>query len=290
MNTQIIQQRLNQYKAQAPLDEENALKEITQEIALSGLSRAGFFKVAAFQGGTCLRICHGLRRFSEDLDFALDTPNPSFNWQPYLKSLQTELEAYGYQLEISDRSSLKSTVKVGFLKDSSIGNLLVFHYPLKGPRKSLKIKLEIDTNPPEGSSSVQSYAEFPLTVPIVAHDLPSLFAGKIHAILCRTWGKGRDWFDFNWYVAQKTLPNFKLLDAAFQQNGPWQDRNPQITPEWLLEKLEDKIKSTEWNKQKEDIVRFVRVSDLDLLSPWGKDFFMDRLAILKSTLDAPEQP
>ena len=285
MNTQIIQERLNQYKAQSPQEEEHALKEITQEIALSGLSRAGFFKAAAFQGGTCLRICHGLRRFSEDLDFALNTPNSDFDWEPYLKSLKFELEAYGYQLEVSDRSSLKSTVKTGFLKDSSIGNLLVFHYPLSGPRKSLKIKLEIDTNPPAGASNTQSYIEFPLTVPIVAHDLSSLFAGKTHAILCRTWGKGRDWFDFNWYIAQKTLVNFKLLEAAIQQNGPWQNQNLQITPNWLLEKLEDKIKSTDWGKQKEDIVRFVRKSDLDLLNLWGKDFFLERLGILTETLN-----
>src|SRR3989338_8121758 len=134
MTVSVIQQKLDEYKPLDALEEENSLKEVSQEIILSGLSRAGFFKIAAFMGGTCLRICFGLRRFSEDLDFALNKSNPDFDWKPYLVSLRTELEAYGYQLEVSDRSSLSSAVKVGFLKDNSIGKLLEFHHPLSGPR------------------------------------------------------------------------------------------------------------------------------------------------------------
>src|SRR5262245_57980753 len=123
MSIQIIQHKLQEFKPENPLEEQNALKEITQEIALSGLSRAGFFKEAAFQGGTCLRIFYGLNRFSEDLDFALLKPREGFNWRPYLNSLQTELEVYGYKLEVEDRSSFDKTVKVGFLKDDSIGKI-----------------------------------------------------------------------------------------------------------------------------------------------------------------------
>lgn len=98
MSIQVIEQRLHEYQPKNQLEEENALKEITQEIALAALSHAGFFKFAAFQGGTCLRIIHGINRFSADLDFSLQSPNSSFRWEPYLKALKTELEVYGYQI------------------------------------------------------------------------------------------------------------------------------------------------------------------------------------------------
>jgi len=71
----IIKEKLGRYGATNALEEENALKEILQEIALYALWRADFFDCALFQGGTSLRILHGLPRFSEDLDFLLRVPN-----------------------------------------------------------------------------------------------------------------------------------------------------------------------------------------------------------------------
>ena len=193
MSVKLIQDRLSRYQSRNQLEEENAIKEITQEVALSGLSRAGFFKIAAFQGGTCLRILYGLNRFSEDLDFVLNQPDQTFDWTPYLKSLKTELEAYGYQLQIQDRSNAENAIKVGFLKDDSIGKVLFLsHRNQQGLASSIKIKLEIDTNPPGGSTVEQKYIDFPVTVPILAHDSSSLFSGKSHALLCRSWEKGRD--------------------------------------------------------------------------------------------------
>ena len=277
MSIEIIQQRLNSYKPINELEEQNALKEITQEIALSGLSRAGFFKEAVFQGGTCLRIFYGLNRFSEDLVFALLKTNKVFKWSPYLKSLQTELEAYGYTIHIDDRSSLKNVVKVGFLKANSIGKMLTLKHPNASSQQSIKIKLEIDTNPPLGANAEQKYLKFPLTVPVVTHDLPSLFAGKSHALLCREWEKGRDWYDFLWYISQNISLNFEFLTHAIDQMGPWKGQKIRVTKQWYLDALRKKILQTDWAKQKKDVARFLKKHDLDLIERWNKDFFIERL-------------
>jgi hypothetical protein len=280
MSIKIIQERLNTYRPINELEELNALKEITQEIALSGLARAGFFKNAAFQGGTCLRILYGLNRFSEDLDFALLAPNENFQWKPYLASLETELESYGYKISVEDRSKLDNAVKVGFLKDQSIGKILVLNYPAAHQQKSLKIKLEIDTNPPLGALIEQKYLDFPLTIPISTHDLSSLFAGKCHALLCRQWEKGRDWFDFLWYVSRKAPLNLALLTNAIDQFGPWRGKKIQVSKEWCVEKLREKILDTDWNKQKGDIERFLKQSNVESLQFWNNDFFLERLEYL----------
>lgn len=284
MNTRVVQDRLNQYQPANQIEEENAIKEITQEIALSGLSRAGFFKSAVFQGGSCLRILYGLNRFSEDLDFALQKPDPAFDLSNYLSSLQGELASYGYKIDIQDRSKEGSAVKAGFLKDDSIGKVLTLRHPGQGTRKSIRIKLEVDTNPPEGAQSEQKYIDFPVTVPILVHDLPSLFASKSHAILCRPWPKGRDWFDFVWYVGRKVTINYDLLSAAIEQAGPWKGQGIRINKAWFLERLREKILFTDWQDQKEDVVRFLKQSDLDLLNTWGAEFFLDRISVLAETL------
>ena len=280
----IIQSRLNVYNPVNEQEEQNAIKEITQEIALTGLSRVGFFKEAAFLGGTSLRILHGLNRFSEDLDFSLIAPTQTFNWAKYLGGLQLEVEAYGYKIEIIDRSSVGNAVKSAFLKENSIGKLLTLHHPAQGPQKTLKIKFEIDTNPPLGAAFEERYVDFPVTVPVLTYDLPSLFAGKSHALLCRDWGKGRDWFDFIWYVGQKTHINWLFLSNAIKQNGPWQGANIRVTKQWYVERLREKIVGTDWKKQVEDVSRFVKKHDVDLLQHWGVDFFLMRVEALEKYL------
>lgn len=277
MSIKIIQDKLDQYKPQTQLDEENALKEIAQEIALSALSRSGFFKVAAFQGGTCLRILYGLNRFSEDLDFALHEPNPSFKWSPYAKNLQAELETYGFQFTIQDRDKDK-TVKNIFLKSDSIGNILHLNYRDQINRRPIKIKLEIDTNPPLGAKIDQKYIDFPVTVPVVCHDIPSLFAGKSHALLCREIAKGRDWYDFSWYAGRKTSINFDFLSNALEQFGPWKGQKIKVNKKWYYENLSTKIKKTDWTQQQKDLERFLKPKDLELLQQeWSEKFFLKRL-------------
>ena len=184
MSVKMIQDRLDSYGCRSTLEEEQALREITQEIALASLGRTDFFQKTGLQGGTCLRIFHGLNRFSEDLDFALQTPNSGFVLRPYLDVLAKELAAYGYELEMDDRSKADQIVLMAFLKDDSLGNLLQLAYrPVTGPSRKLRIKLEVDTNPPAGAKFETKYLDFPFPSAVCVFDLSSLFAGKLHALL-----------------------------------------------------------------------------------------------------------
>jgi len=197
MSVKIIQDRLDSYGCQSTLEEEQALREITQEIVLAALGRTDFFQKAGFQGGTCLRIFYGVNRFSEDLDFALQKPESSFLLKPYLDDLAKEVKAYGYALELDDRSKVDQAVRQAFVKDNSLGNLLRLNYkPATGPLRKLRIKLEVDTNPPAGAAFETKYLDFPFPSAVCVFALPSLFAGKLHALLCREYLKGRDWYDF----------------------------------------------------------------------------------------------
>ncbi|MBI1869698.1 MAG: nucleotidyl transferase AbiEii/AbiGii toxin family protein [Chlamydiae bacterium] len=278
MSVKIIQERLNSYACQTEQEEENALREITQEIALAALSRAGFFKEAAFQGGTCLRVLYGLERFSEDIDFALQAINRDFKLEGYLKNLAVEFQSYGYQLEIQDRQKVSDTVKKVFLKDDSVGKLLIFkHSRWTRASRKIRVKLEIDTNPPEGSQFEVKFLDFPFPFPVTVHDLPTLFAGKSHALLCREYVKGRDWYDFVWYTSRKTPINFKFLASAIFQQGPCQNQNLNIDQVWYCREMENKIRSMDWERVKEDVKRFLKKGSEGMLEFWNEAFFLERL-------------
>ena len=283
MSIDVIQNRLLTYQSQTILEQEHALKEITQEIALLALARAGFFRVAAFQGGTCLRILYGLERFSEDLDFVLEKPDHQFNWTTYLNTMRDEFNAYGFTLEINDKRKLDRAIQTAFLKADSVGGLLVIK-DIRTQHTKLKIKLEIDTNPPDSSTYELKYLDFPLPYSIKTQDLSSLFASKIHALLCRPYVKGRDWYDFIWYVARKTPINFALLSHAINQAGPWQGHNIIVNSTWFLNELKTKIESIDWRAAKKDVARFLRARELTTLELWSKDFFLSRAEKLEQYL------
>jgi len=281
MSIQLIEERLLTYQPKTVLEQENALKEIAQEIALMALSRTDFFHVAAFQGGACLRILYGLARFSEDLDFTLENPDKNFAWEKYLKNMCEEFNTYGYNLELEDRANLEKSVKIAFLKANSIGGMLVLK-DAKTNKLKLKIKLEIDTNPPTGSNYELKYLDFPLPYSVKTQDKPSLFAGKCHALLCRSYVKGRDWYDFLWYISQLVPINFTLLENAIKQMGPWQDQNITVTPEWFFTQLETKINIIPWEQAKQDVIRFLKPHEAITLDLWNKNFFLSRLEKLAS--------
>lgn len=284
MSIKIIEERLKEYTPISPRDELNALKEIIQEIALSALDRALFFNKAAFQGGSCLRIIHGLRRFSEDLDFILFEPDTTFIWEPFLKALQLEFKLYSLKFDILDRSQADKAVKMAFLKDNSFGKVFVFTHPRSSSDKqTIKIKLEIDTNPPAESTFEKSFINFPYTFSIVSQDLPSLFASKCHALLCRPFIKGRDWFDFVWYVSKKIVPNYTLLTNAIDQEGPWRKQNITVTESWLCETLTKKIKKIDWSNAKQDAENFLRKQERESLNVWNTDFFLAMVKKLSKT-------
>lgn len=279
MSIDLIKQRLASYQCTTPFEEELALKEISQEVILMGLSRQDFFSAAEFHGGTALRIFYGLQRFSEDLDFALLTPDPSFSLTPYLENLSDELRAFGYEFEIKDRSKADNVVKKAFLKDDSIGKIFLLKRSWI-PRK-LTIKLEIDSNPPLGADTEIKYLDFPSPFGVRTKNLRSSFAGKLHALLCRNYIKGRDWYDFIWYVSRKTDINFLLLENALKQNGPWKNKAIKVDANWLVDAMNAKINEIDWKKAAEDIAPFIRSSEQISLRVWGRDFFqaeVDKMA------------
>ncbi len=270
---EIIQQRLLRYQAGNALEEEQAIKEILQEVALYGLWRADFFEVAAFQGGTSLRILHKLPRFSEDLDFILKAPDAAFEWGRYLQPLVSVLSEFGLRAEVLDKSRMDRAVRMALLKGDSVGQQLNLSF-LHGPAdKKLRIKLEIDVNPPAGSGIAYSYLDFPLDFELAHQDLPSNFALKIHALLCRPFLKGRDWFDFGWYVAQGVRPNLGLLQSALVQLGPWQEQRLEVDMAWLQTALLEKIAVIDWDDAAEDVRRFLDSPQRQSLRLWSANFF-----------------
>lgn len=259
MSVRMIQDRLDGYDCRSTLEEEQATREITQEIVLAALGRTDFFQRAGFQGGTCLRIFHGLNRSSEGLDFALQTPQEAFTLGPYLDALAKELTAYGYGLEVDD----------------SLGNLLRLNYrPTTGPPRKLRVKLEVDANPPAGAAFETRYLDFPFPSALCVFDLPSLFAGKLHAVLCRTYLKGRDWYDFVWYTARKTRINHDLLTSALGQSGPWKGRQVRTDRDWCLHQLRARIEATNWKQARDDVRRFVKPGEVPSLDLWNREFFL----------------
>ena len=282
MSVKMIQDRLDSYACRSTLEEEQALREITQEIVLAALGRTDFFQKAALQGGTCLRVFHGMNRFSEDLDFALQEPDASLELRPYLDALGKELTAYGYELEMDDRSKLDQAVRMAFVKDDSLGNLLRLNYkPAAGPLRKLRIKLEVDTSPPGGAKFETRYLDFPFPSAVCVFDMPSLFAGKFHALLCREYLKGRDWYDFIWYTARRTPTNYALLTSALDQMGPWKARGVRADRVWCVEQLRSRIEATDWKHARDDVRRFVKPNELPSLELWSRDFFLaqaDKLA------------
>jgi len=274
---ELIQQKLATYKATNQLQEEHATKEILQEIALYGLWRAGFFNVAAFQGGTSLRILYGMTRFSEDLDFILKKPDFDFSWPVYLSGMIDCFEEFGLKSEILSKGKMDQRIKKALIKDNSIAQQLDLSFYHDNPARKLKIKLEIDVDPPEKSKFEYTYLDFPLDFEVCHQNLSSNFSLKIHALLCRPYIKGRDWYDFNWYVKQYIQPNFPHLQAALFQWGPWRHKNLVIDQQWLRKAIDKKITTVDWKDAITDVERFLDPQEQHSLQLWGDRFFLHKV-------------
>ena len=277
---ELIRQRLASYNSRNAPEEQQAIKEILQEVALYLLWRAGFFSLAAFQGGTSLRIIHQLPRFSEDLDFTLLRPDASFDWGRYKAPLLLGLEEFGLQSEVLDKSKMDRNIREALLKNDSVSQQLNLRFGQGVRSPTLKVKLEIDVNPPAGSFFAYTYLDFPLDYEICHQDLPSNFALKIHALLCRPYVKGRDWYDFNWYVKQSVQPNLPHLQYALNQHGPWKDQKPIVTRGWVSEKLTEKMATIDWKTAAADVERFLSPAERASLSLWSERFFRTKVAQL----------
>ena len=262
-----------------------ALREILQEIVLLGLSRAGFFEHALFYGGTALRILYGLDRFSEDLDFSLIAPDTNFDLSVYENTIIEALHSFGFEVTIQMKNS-DSNIKSAFLKGNTSQHLLNIEAPEDivktfGQGRLVKIKFEVDTQPPLDFESEKKTLLVPSPFIIHTMTLPSLFAGKMHAILCRNWStrpKGRDWYDLVWYIANGYELDMKHLNARLQQNCAWQVSQGITIPEeidenYILELLTARIDALDITAAKRDVEVFV--SDKRVLNIWSRDFFMD---------------
>lgn len=273
----LIQKRLAEYKVVGAVEEENALKEIIQEIMLFSLWQADFFEVAAFQGGTSLRILHQLPRFSEDMDFILKEPDAAFSWQPFLEKLADTCEEFGIEPEALDKARMDQRVKKALIKDTSIANQLNLSFMDDLNGRKLKIKLEIDCNPPLGSGFEYAFLDFPVDFEVCHQDVESNFSLKTHALLCRPYLKGRDWYDFAWYIAQGVTPNLLLLQNALIQYGPWEGQDLNIDEAWLVNALSEKINSIDWKAAADDVERFMKPVERKSLSLWNERFFTSKL-------------
>ena len=262
-----------------------AMREIMQEIALAALSRTDFYKKAAFYGGTALRIFHGLDRYSEDLDFSLLETDPKFSLTPYFSAITDEFEALGIRVSIREKDKrIKTPIESAFLKSETIWQELVLEDIVKqhgiSSNKSIKIKIEIDRVPPLGFETEEKLLVRPFSFYVNCFALPSLFAGKLHALLFRKWKnrvKGRDWYDMEWYIRKGVPLNILHFLLRARETKDWNEET--INKEQVLELLKDKIHSVSFDSVKDDVRKFIRNDEQ--LAIWNTDYFNDLIQKMK---------
>jgi predicted nucleotidyltransferase component of viral defense system len=281
----MIKKWLENYQPTTVLETEQALREIMQEIALAGLQRAGFFEVAAFYGGTALRIFYGLDRFSEDLDFSLLKPTTSFSIQPYLDGIVKEFASLGMYVSVQEKIKAdKSYIDSAFLRSDTIWKELTLEGFIPQSditlRPTIKIKIEVDTQPPLGFETEEKLLLQPYSFYVKCFKLEYLFAGKMHALLFRKWKqrvKGRDWYDMEWYIKNKVTLDLNHFVKRANASGDWKENK--ITREQFLNLLESKIDAVNFKSVKEDISRFIK--DDNALAIWSPQYFNDLILKIK---------
>ena len=282
-----IARMLSKYECRGLNDYINGLREILQEVALLGLWRSKFFEKAAFYGGTALRVIYGLDRFSEDMDFSLLEPLDSFDIAGYTSFLEKETKGFGFDVRVERiDKAIQSPVQSAFLKVNTRNQLLVIETGeeiLQAIPKGqiLKIKLEVDTDPPPDFATQTRYLLQPIPFAVRTFVLPDLFAGKMHAILCRRWKnrvKGRDWYDLVWYAANHPEMHLYHLEQRMRQTGDWKDDAP-LTSESFKDLLTKGINSLDVDQARNEVEPFVNNSEN--LSIWSREFFLDVASRIK---------
>lgn len=281
----MMKEWIAEYNPQNEDETLDALREIMQEIALAGLSRTDFFEKAAFYGGTALRIFHGLDRFSEDLDFSLLEPNPDFSLEPYFLAIVTEFEGLGMTVSIREKDKKQQSSKESaFLKTETIWKELILEDIVKQTgiksNRSIKIKIEVDRHPPLGFETEEKLQLRPFSFYVKCFTLPSLFAGKMHALLFRKWKnrvKGRDWYDMEWYIKKGVSLDLHHFLKRAKDTKDWMEYD--ISEEQFLQLLNDKIDSISFDNVKEDVVRFIKEDEQ--LAIWSPMYFKDLVGKMK---------
>ena len=276
----VLNNMLAKYDIKNTTDEINAMKEIIQEIVICGLSRGGFFNEAAFYGGTALRIFYGLNRFSEDLDFALLKPDRDFDLSKYFPFIEKEVMAYGLNLNIITKEKTKdSNILSAFLKGDTKEHIFIF-FPNENMKnmtslKNIKIKFEVDVNPPSGATYEFKYKLLPSPHQVRLYDESSQFAGKIHAILCRNWNyrtKGRDLYDYVFYLSKDTKVNLELIRSKLIESKVITE-NLDFNIDILKDLLNKKFRKINYADAKEDVMVFIE--DKESLNLWNSEFFVE---------------
>ena len=270
---EIFNQMLSAYDRTTEQQKRNAIFEVNQQIILAGLYNGGFFNEAAFYGGTCLRIFHGLQRFSEDMDFSLLAPNEDYDFTKYFQPIIDQFALVDRNVEIKKKDKKNfGKVESAFLKDNTDVYDITFQ-----TEKSIKIKIEVDTQPPMSFHTEQKLLLLPESFMTRCFTLPCLYAGKMHALVYRAWKKrvkGRDWYDLEWYVRHNVPLNFTHLhERALQFN------NEDITKESFLEKLNEHLSTTDINQVKADVLPFIR--NPKEMAIWSNDYFMQLAQMIR---------
>lgn len=285
---QVLDSMLSKYQINNIEDKKNAIKEIVQEIVLCGLSRGGFFKEAAFYGGTALRIFYGLDRFSEDLDFSLITQNPDFDLTKYFPYIENEIKSLGLNFTVAEKEKTKdSNIKSAFLKGNTKEHIMTIYengddVNFINKAEMIRIKFEVDINPPVGATYETKFALLPSPYQVRLYDLPSLFAGKIHACLCRNWQtriKGRDFYDYIFFLSIGAPVNLNNLKAKLVQSN-YINEDYDLTIDNLKSLLNERFANMDFEQAKEDVMPFIK--DKAKLELWSKEFFIEITKKLKS--------
>jgi predicted nucleotidyltransferase component of viral defense system len=274
-----VARMLSKYETSSIENYTRAIREIFQEIALLGLWRGKFFERAAFYGGTALRIIYGLDRFSEDLDFTLLSPKEQFDMTQYTDAAEKEIKAFGFDVHIEvKKKTKKSAVQSAFLKAKTIEQLILINAPDEMTREIprgqvIKIRLEVDTDPPTSFQTDAKYLLTPIPFSVRTVALPDLFAGKMHAVLCRRWKsrvKGRDWYDLIWFITYHPKLHLAHLEARMRQTGDW-NKKEVLTQNAFLEIMHERIESLDVGQARREVESFVK--NPDSLIIWSKKFF-----------------
>lgn len=274
-----LSEMLEKYEIKTDKDEINALKEIIQELVISGLSKSDFFNRAAFYGGTALRIFYDLDRFSEDLDFALVSPDKNFDLSAYFPFIEKEVSLYGLNLKVDTKIKTKeSNISSAFLKGDTMEHILIFFSESNLQNNSkllrdIKIKFEIDINPPSGAEYEIKYKLLPTPHSVRLYNKESLFAGKIHAILCRNWShrtKGRDLYDYAFFLSKNIKVNMNLVKSKLVESNVLKD-DDNFDINILKNMLNEKFKLIDYDAAKNDVAPFL--DDSTKLNIWSMEFF-----------------
>lgn len=272
----VFDQMMSRYEIKTTEDKHNAVHEVMQQITLAALYRAGFFNKAAFYGGTCLRIFHDLPRFSEDMDFSLLEKDENFSLEGFFDTIMNEFRALGREVVISRKAKVTDThIESAFLKDNSDIYNIEFQ-----TQRSIKIKIEVDTNPPLGFNTEYKLLLLPFSFMTRCFNLSGLFAGKMHAFLFRNWKKrvkGRDWYDLEWYVRNEHKLNFSHLKERCIQSGHVEAED--FTLDGFTRLLKKRIRDANIDMVKADVGPFVR--DANDLTIWSTDYFLNLVELIK---------